>query len=228
MKRYTYILIACVLVMSSCKTTQQLTRMEQQQLLLTQKLDEMSHKMDSVQQQLTAVKRQLNELSQTQPEESTPTPLVTKRDWNTCVMRGAKAKVTLGSKSYSSSCSTPAVWDTLVVISITPAFGIEAFRVEATPRDITVINKAAKEYYRATYAELNTEVRPFVTFADLRSLASGKTPASAKNGVLTYTAKNGSASLQMTYTTPTFNQPLSITRLDVKKYTKKDFKTLLK
>jgi len=230
MRKHNYILLAALLALSSCTTTKQLALMEQQQTQMSQQLDSMQQQMGTMQQQLNALGNMMSELTGAQAvlaEPVTPAP-AEKRDWNTCTMRGAKAKVSMGGKTFTSTCSTQAVWDSLVVISITPVFGIEVFRIEATPHDVTVINRNDKEYYRATYAEINAVVRPFVTYADLRSLASGKTPASAKNGVLTYTAKQGSASLEMTYTTPTLNKPLTIQRADLKRYTKKDIRNLLK
>lgn len=230
MRRHSYILLAVLLALSSCTTTKQLALLEQQQTQLSQQLDSMNQQLGAMQQQLNQLSRLMGELTGAQTATTGQTTRTTteKRDWNTCTMRNAKAKVTLGGKTYSSACSTQAIWDSLVVISITPVFGIEVFRIEATPHDVTVINKNDKEYYRATYAEINAVVRPFLTYADLRSVASGKTPASAKNGVLTYTAKQGSASLEMTYTTPTLNKPLTIQRADLKRYTKKDIRNLLK
>ena len=230
MRRHQYILLAVLIALSSCSTTKQLALMEQQQTQMSQRLDSMNQQLGTMQKQLNQLSSMMSQITGAQVAMSEPTTTTPteKRDWTTCTMRGAKAKVTLGGKSYTSACSTQAVWDSLVVISITPVFGIEVFRIEATPHDVTVINRNDKEYYRATYAEINAVVRPFVTYADLRSVASGKTPATAKNGVLTYTAKQGSASLEMTYTTPTLNKALTIQRADLKRYTKKDIRNLLK
>ena len=229
MKHYAYILLAVMLAFTGCRTTQQLARIEQQQTVMTHRLDSMSQRIDSMQQQLTQMTARLSELTGTPQPTTTTTPTTQqRRDWTTCVMRGAKAKVTVGGKTYKSPCATQAVWDSLVIISIMPAFGIEVFRIEATPRDVTVINKKDKEYYRATYAEINAFVRPFVTYADLRSLAGGKNPSVARNGVLTYSAQGSSASLEMSFTTPVLNQPLTIQRTNLKTYTRKDIHTLIR
>lgn len=226
MKRLLYILVACTIGLSSCQTTRQLAQIEQRQAETSQQLDSMRQQMNQMQQQINQLTQLLSKQGTTPQTGTGNTGTATtpqKRDWTTCVMRGAKAKVTMGGKTYKSTCATQAVWDSIVVISIMPAFNIEIFRIEATPYDITVINKKDKEYYRATYAEINSVVRPFVTYSDLRNLASGK----GKN-VLTYSAKGGSASLEMTWTQPVLNQPLKVERTDLKKYTKKDIQTLLK
>lgn len=228
MKRYVYIFVVCLMGLSSCQTTRQLTAIQQQQIQTSQLMDSILQQMGQIQQQLDQMTRKINELSNTPQSSSGSTSAVTpttpaKKDWTTCTMRGAKAKVTLGNNTYKSACATQSVWDSIVVISIMPAFNIEIFRIEATPYDVTVINKKDKVYYRATYAEINSVVRPFITYADLRNLASGK----GKN-VLTYSAKGGTASLEMTFTQPVLNQPLTIQRTDLKRYTKKDIQTLLK
>lgn len=142
--------------------------------------------------------------------------------WQTCMVRGAQAHVTMGKQSLSTACNMQAIWDSVVIISVTPVFGMEMYRLEATPKEVIVIDKVKKEYVRMTYTEINRLVTPRVTYRDLQAIASGEKPTSARNGIITYSANGQSASLQVVYPMPVKNKSISIVRTELKKYKKID------
>jgi hypothetical protein len=48
------------------------------------------------------------------------------------------------------------VWkNELIVLSVTPVMGIELFRLEATPDQVTIIDKLNRRYTIMTYEEIN-------------------------------------------------------------------------
>ena len=84
-----------------------------------------------------------------------------------------------------------------------------------------VVNKLEKEYDRATYAEINKDVRPFVTYEDLRTIAGGEMPSIAQNGVLRYSAKGQTVALALNFVNPPLlNSSVTIHHGDVSKFKK--------
>lgn len=233
-KIYIALAWALAMVMTGCVSTKQMAQYQAQNARLEQRLDSVSQRLTAAEAQVTTLQKQVTDLSKkvqnaqsTKPQSSqqttpTPTPVQpTTKKWNTVSVRGAKATVEFGGKTYKATCATMAQWDSIVVISISVVFGIEIARIEATPTEVIVINRLEKEYDRATYAEINQDVRPFVTYEDLRTLAGGEIPSVAKDGVLRYSAKGKTAALAMDFVNkPVFNQAVNITRADISKYKK--------
>lgn len=217
--------MALALVLTGCVSTKQFADSQARTAQLEQRIDSLTERLNAAEAQVTKLQTQVETLSKQagKPAQgTTPSPVQpTTKKWNTATVRGAKATVELGGKTYKATCTTMAQWDSIVVISISVAFGIEVARVEATPQEVIVLNKVEKTYDRATYAELNADVRPFVTFEDLRTLAGGEIPSVAKDGVLRYSAKGKTASLAMNFVNkPILNQPVEIIRQNLSKYKK--------
>ena len=61
--------------------------------------------------------------------------------WHTCLMQNAQAVVTLGEETMRANCTLQTVRDSMLIISIMPMLGIEMLRIEATPTQITGIDK---------------------------------------------------------------------------------------
>lgn len=152
-----------------------------------------------------------------------------KPKWSSCTIRGLKLKGTIGSQSMTVTCNTQAIWDSIIVISVYPLslLPIEIYHVEATPTEVLLIDRVKKTYTRTTYSELNQYVRPKLTYKDLQAMASAELPASAKNGVISYSVGDDTAVLNFTYPTPAFNQMVGINRADLKNYKKVDLKKFL-
>jgi uncharacterized coiled-coil protein SlyX len=231
---YSLMIMAAMVLMTACSTSRQLAESQARTARLEQNIDSLTSRMNAISQQMTQMQEQLKGLSQqvssskTQivtPTPSTPTvqpvtPVSTKK-WDTSYLRGAKASVEFGGKTYKATCTITSQWDSIVVISISLVFGIEVARVEATPTEVIVINKLEKEYDRAPYSEINKQVRPFVTYEDLRTIAGGEMPSVAENGVLRYSAVGKTVALAIDFQNkPIFNQPVSISRLDISRYKK--------
>lgn len=232
MRQHFYILISIVIaaVFTGCATTKQLQQTQAQTARVEQQLDSALQRLSVIESQMTQMQKQVTELNkqlQNKPASTVPAtqPVVPNqaavKKWNTAQMRGAKATVEFGGKTYKATCATTAYWDSIVIISVSMAFGIEIARVEATPTEVLVVNKLEKEYDRATYAEINKDVRPFVTYEDLRTIAGGEMPSIAQNGVLRYSAKGQTVALALNFVNPPLlNSSVTIHRVDVSKFKK--------
>lgn len=142
--------------------------------------------------------------------------------WHTCLIQGAKAVVTTNSQKISATVTMQTVHDSLIIISIMPALGIEMARLEATPKELTAFDKIHNRYAVTTYAELNKKLTPKLSWKTLQQLCSAELPTGDKTARLAYTYDKEKLSLQLDYTPRKIDVPLKMTRLRKDKYTKID------
>lgn len=64
--------------------------------------------------------------------------------------------------------------DSAIVLSVQPLLGIELFRVEITPRTVTVIDKMNRRYVRTDYAGLQQHTGLPVTYRDIQALCMNR------------------------------------------------------
>ena len=111
----------------------------------------------------------------------------TQPSWHTIRTDNVMTTVETGDKSYTVNCSLQATRDSLVIISVRPILGIELFRIEATPKAITAIDKTKRRYTKASYSTLNMAVKPHIQYKTLEKLAAGEyTNAETGRQTLTY------------------------------------------
>ncbi len=142
--------------------------------------------------------------------------------WHTCLIQGAKAVATTNRQKLSATVTMQTVHDSLIIISIMPALGIEMARLEATPKELVVFEKIHNIYALTTYAELNKKLTPSLSWKTLQQLCSAELPTGDKTARLAYTYGKEKLTLDLRYTPRKINVPLKLTRLRTDKYTKTD------
>lgn len=158
---------------------------------------------------------------------STQPPAVIEPTWHTCLIQGAKASVTIDDEHYNATVTMQTVHDSLLIISIMPAMGIELARLEATPTEMTAIDKLHGRYAVATYSELNRKLTPHISWAILQQIASGELPTGDETARLRYSFDGITLAADIHYTPRKTDLPLRMTRLRLTKYTKIDISNWL-
>ena len=142
--------------------------------------------------------------------------------WHTCLIQGARATVTMNGTPMSASVTMQTVRDSMLVISVMP-MGLELVRFEATPTEVTGINKLDATYATATFAEVNRNLVPSVNWDVLQQLCSGELPTGNERAHLKYTLGKQTIELQLTYpATRKLDVPVRVTHQNVSRYKKID------
>ena len=94
--------------------------------------------------------------------------------WHTMQAKNVRTTLWVDQKTYTVNCTYQAVRDSMIVVSVRPLLGIEVARIEATPKQIVVIDKVHAEYTPVNYKTLNLVVKPHVTYKTLQEFVSGK------------------------------------------------------
>lgn len=150
------------------------------------------------------------------PQESTPT-------WHTCVIRNAQGTVEIGKKDtektkLSANITMQAVRDSLVVISVMPMLGIEMMRIEATPSEVTCIDKLHGQYAVATYDLFNQYITPKLTWETLQQICSAELPHGKEKARLQYSFKKQTIDIQIAYPERQLDSPIRIQKQPTRKY----------
>ena len=157
-----------------------------------------------------------------------PAPVVeSEPTWHTCLMQGGKATITLGGNKYSGTVNMQTVRDSMLVISVMPILGIEMVRLEATPVEMTGINKIDGTYATVTYAELNRTLTPSLNWDILQQVCSGELPTGDKTARLVYTMGDQEIVLKITYPERQLDVPVKVKHQNVSRYTKVDIRKWL-
>ena len=82
----------------------------------------------------------------------------------------AKFKLDYEKHSYNVSGSINILTDSAIVLSLQPLLGIELYRMEIQPQQITVIDKMNRRYVRMSYDELQKQTGLNVEFKDIQAL----------------------------------------------------------
>ena len=130
--------------------------------------------------------------------------------------------VTTNEEQINANVTMQTVHDSLLIISVIPMLGIEMARLEATPTQLTAIDKVHGRYATATFAELNRKVTPSINWTILQQLCSAELPTGPETAHLQYAFEDGILDLVITYTPRKTDVPVKMTRLRLDKYTKVD------
>lgn len=165
------------------------------------------------------VKKKVAE-SQEPSVESQPT-------WHTCLIQNAKATVVMDGNRLSATVTMQTVRDSMLVISVTPLLGIELARFEATPFELTGINKFDGTYATTTYAELNRTLTPSLNWDILQQTCTAELPTGPDKARLVYQLGNKTIELIIDYTPRKLDVPVRVTHQNVSKYKKLDIQKWL-
>lgn len=142
--------------------------------------------------------------------------------WHTCLIQGARATVTKGTESYSSSVTMQTVRDSMLVISVTPMLGMEMLRLEATPLELTGIDKIHGQYAKATFADLNRRLNPALNWDVLQQVCTAELPAGSERARLVYEFGGDLIEIVIDYPARKLDVPVRVTNQPITKYKKVD------
>ena len=165
------------------------------------------------------------EAQQAEAEQEAQT---TESQWHTCLMQNAQGVVTMGEQTLRATCTMQTVRDSIVILSIMPMLGIEMLRIEATPKQITGIDKINRQYAVATYEEVNRYLQPAVSYNALQALATGELPTGEDEAFVGYTTGKQTIMLRLTYPARQTDVPVRTRGADLTRYQQIDIKQLLK
>ncbi|MBO7457923.1 MAG: DUF4292 domain-containing protein [Paludibacteraceae bacterium] len=156
---------------------------------------------------------------------STPEPEVIEPavpTWHTCLIQGARATISTDSDRQSSAITMQTVHDSMLVISVMPMLGMEMLRIEATPIEITAIDKIHGQYAKATYAQLNNKLTPALNWDILQQLCTAELPTGDERARLVYMFNGERIELIVDYTPRKLDVPVRVGHQRLDKYTQVD------
>ncbi len=127
----------------------------------------------------------------------------------------------------SSAVTMQTVHDSMIVISVTPMFGMEMMRVEATPTEIIAIDKLHGRYARGTFADLNKQLTPSLNWDILQQICTAELPTGDKKARLVYTFGKKQIELILDYPPRKTDVPVKMTNQRLTKYTEIDVSKFL-
>lgn len=154
---------------------------------------------------------------------TTPSPLTPQAPaWHTCLIQGARATITTDTDKLSANITMQTVHDSMLVISVLPMFGMEMLRIEATPVEITAIDKLHGQYAVATYAELNRQLTPEMNWDILQQLCAAELPTGPEKARLMYMFHGQTLELVIDYVPRQTDIPVRVMHQRLDRYTQVD------
>ena len=142
--------------------------------------------------------------------------------WHTCLIQSAQAMIITDEDKLSAAVTMQTVRDSMLVISVMPLLGMEMLRVEATPLEVTAIDKIHGQYATTTYAELNRKLTPSLNWDILQQLCSAELPTGDQKARLVYAFGDETIELIITYPPRKLDVPVRVTKQRTDRYTKVD------
>ena len=127
----------------------------------------------------------------------------------------------------SSAVTMQTVHDSMIVISVTPMFGMEMMRVEATPTEVIAIDKLHGRYAKATFAQINKQLTPSLNWDILQQICTAELPTGDKKARLVYTFGKKQIELILDYPPRKIDVPVKMTNQRLTKYTEIDVSKFL-
>jgi len=138
--------------------------------------------------------------------------------WHTCLTQ-ARATITTDEDKLSANIAMQSVRDSMLVISIMPLLGMEMIRVEATPTELTAIDKMQGRYATASFADLNRKLTPSLNWDILQQVCSAELPTGTEKARLQYTIGDKTVELVIDYGQRQTDVPVRVNRQRLDKYT---------
>lgn len=148
--------------------------------------------------------------------------VVSEPTWHTCLIQGARATVNLGDQQFAANVTMQTVRDSMLVISVMPLPGLEIARFEATPFELTGVNKLEGTYATTTYAELNRNLVPSLNWDILQQLCSAELPTGAESARMMYTLSDKTIELNVIYPVRKLDVPVKVSHQNKSRYKKID------
>ena len=142
--------------------------------------------------------------------------------WHTCVIQGANIVVETEEDRLSANANMQVVRDSMLIISVMPMLGIEMLRIEATPLQITAIDKVHGRYAVATYSEINNRLTPSLNWDVLQQICSAELPTGSQKARMRYSFGSDIIDLAITYPERQLDVPVRMTNARLDKYTQID------
>lgn len=142
--------------------------------------------------------------------------------WHTCLIQGAQATVTTNDNRVSAAITMQTVRDSMIVISVMPLFGMEMMRIEATPIEVTAIDKLHGQYAKATYSDLNRKLTPAINWDIFQQLCTGELPTGPEKARMMYLFGDDTIELVITYSPRRLDVPVRVNALRTDNYTQVD------
>ena len=142
--------------------------------------------------------------------------------WHTCLIQSARATVNRDGETMSSLVTMQTVHDSMLVISVMPILGMEMMRLEATPTELTAIDKMHGQYTQATFAELNRKLTPTLNWDILQQVCTAELPTGKDKARLIYAFGDETIELIIDYTPRKLDVPVRVYNLPIGKYQRID------
>ena len=138
--------------------------------------------------------------------------------WHTCLIQGAQATLSNNDNRFSAAVTMQTVRDSLIIVSVMPLFGMEMMRIEATPMEITAIDKMHGQYAKATFADLNRKLTPTLNWDIFQQVCTGELPTGGEKARLQYVFGKDTIELVINYSPRRLDVPVRVTPLRIDKY----------
>lgn len=119
------------------------------------------------------------------------------------------------------------VYDSMLVISVMPLFGIEMMRLEATPLELIAIDKMHGQYAKASFADLNRKLTPSLNWDVLQQICAAELPTGNKTARLLYSFGEKTIELTIEYPERKTDVPVKVYNLPLNKYAQVDVSKFL-
>lgn len=147
--------------------------------------------------------------------------------WHTCLIQNARASIAIDGDRFSANVTMQTVHDSMLVISIMPMLGVEVVRLEATPLELTGINKLDGTYATTTYADVNRNLTPTVNWDILQQLCTAELPTGNEHARLFYTLGDKTIEMTVDYPARKLDVPVRVMHQNVSRYKKIDIRKWL-
>lgn len=141
--------------------------------------------------------------------------------WRTCLIQNARAVITMDGNPMSASVTMQTVRDSMIVISVMP-MGLEVIRFEATPIEVTGINKLDGTYASVTFAEINRKIVPSINWDILQQLCTAELPTGSEKAHMQYRMGDQTIELSITYPARKLDVPVRVSQQNKSRYKKID------
>ena len=138
--------------------------------------------------------------------------------WHTCLVQSARATVITDDDKLTANITMQTVRDSMLVISVMPMLGLEVMRLEATPTELTAIDKLHGQYARANYADLNRKLTPSINWDILQQLCAAELPTGNEKARLMYSFGDKTLEVIIDYPPRKTDVPVKVMSQPLKKY----------
>lgn len=138
--------------------------------------------------------------------------------WHTCLVQSARATVITDDDRLTANITMQTVRDSMLVISVMPMLGLEVMRLEATPTELTAIDKLHGQYAKANYADLNRKLTPSINWDILQQISAAELPTGNEKARLLFNFGDKTLEVVIDYSPRKTDVPVRVVSQPLKKY----------